>query len=225
MSQDFKSAFQTSLPVLTSYVVLGIGFGILLEANGYNFIWAFIMSVCIYAGSLQYLGIGLMASHAPFLTTLFMSLVVNARHLFYSISMIEKYKDTKGYKPYLIFGLTDETYSLLCNKNRSKEFYFYLTLLNHSYWIIGSVIGGIVGELFSFNSYGIDFSMTALFITVVLDQWETMKNHIPCLVGFACSIGSLLVFGLESFLIPSMIGIICCLFILRKKIEGDLHDG
>lgn len=219
-----KYAFKQSLPVMAGYLVLGMGFGILLKTKGYGVVWAFFMSLFIYAGSMQYVTINLLAGGASVLTAALMTFMVNARHLFYGISMIERYRDTKPYKPYLIFGLTDETYSLVCSGNvpdgvDEKKYYFYLTLFNQSYWIIGSVVGSLLGNLITFSTAGIEFSMTALFLVVFVDQWKSVKNHTSAVVGVGTSVACLLIFGRENFLIPTMIAISVTLTILRK----DLH--
>lgn len=209
---------------MAGYLVLGMGFGILLKTKGYGVVWAFFMSLFIYAGSMQYVTINLLAGGASVLTAALMTFMVNARHLFYGISMIERYRDTKPYKPYLIFGLTDETYSLVCSGNvpdgvDEKKYYFYLTLFNQSYWIIGSVVGSLLGNLITFSTAGIEFSMTALFLVVFVDQWKSVKNHTSAVVGVGTSVACLLIFGRENFLIPTMIAISVILTILRK----DLH--
>lgn len=219
-----KYAFKQSLPVMAGYLVLGMGFGILLKTKGYGVAWAFFMSLFIYAGSMQYVTINLLAGGATVLSAALMTLMVNARHLFYGISMIERYKNTGAYKPYLIFGLTDETYSLVCSGNvpegvDEKKYYFMLTFLNQCYWIIGSVVGSLIGNLITFNTAGIEFSMTALFLVVFVDQWKSVKNHAGAVVGVGISVACLLVFGAERFLIPTMIAITVILTILRKKLD------
>lgn len=171
-----KYAFKQSLPVMAGYLVLGMGFGILLMTKGYGVVWAFLMSLFIYAGSMQYVTVNLLAGGASILSAALMTVMVNARHLFYGISMIERYKNTEPYKPYLIFGLTDETYSLVCSGNMpegvdEKKYFFILTLLNQCYWIIGSVAGSLIGRFAAFNTAGIEFSMTALFLVVFVEQW------------------------------------------------------
>ncbi len=219
-----KIAFLKSLPVMAGYIVLGIGFGILLKKAGYGLFWSFLMSFTIYAGSMQYVGVSLLTSGASLLSTAFTTLVVNARHLFYGVSMIDKYKDAGGKKPYLIFALTDETYSLLCtgeypegtDKNR---YYFWVSLFNQSYWVLGSVLGSIIGTVIAFNTAGIEFSMTALFVTVFVEQWLSTKNHLPAIAGLTCSIVCLLFFGADSFLIPTMISITVVLLLCRKVMD------
>lgn len=220
-----KQAFYKSLPVLAGYIVLGIGFGILMRNAGYGVLWVAAMSIFIYAGSMQYVGVGLIAGGAAILTTVITTIMVNARHLFYSISMVGRYKDAGKYKPYLIFSLTDETYSLLCDgtKYSGKEeglFQFLVSLFNHSYWVIGSIIGSLLGAVLPFSTAGIEFSMTALFVASFTDQWLKTKDHVPALTGLIATLICLLIFGSERFLIPAMILITIVLTVLRNRKEA-----
>lgn len=221
-----KTAFIKSLPVMAGYVVLAIGFGILMKEAGYGLFWSFIMSFTIYAGSMQYVAVSLLSSGASLISAALTTLMVNARHLFYGVSMIDKYKDAGKKKPYLIFALTDETYSLLCGddypEGEDKHWYsFFVSLFNQCYWVIGSIIGSILGSLITFNTAGIDFSMTALFVTVFVEQWLTTKNHLPAIVGLFCSIACLMIFGPESFLIPTMISITIVLSLCKNVMDNE----
>ena len=223
MKKTVKQAFVDTLPVLTGYVVLGFGFGIILKANGFDTLLAFIMSFAIYAGSMQYVAIGLMTGGASLITAALTTLMVNARHLFYGISMLEKYKDMGNVKPYLIFALTDETYSLVCGdhsdltKEEWKQYSFFVSAFNHLYWIAGSVLGAVIGTVVQFNSEGIDFALTALFVTVFIEQWRSTKNHAPALIGVGVSVASLMIFGSEKFLIPAMLVISLLLCLYREE--------
>ena len=219
-----KQAFYKSLPVMAGYVVLGIGFGILLRSAGYGTLWAFAMSLLIYAGSMQYVGVGLIAGGASVLTTAVTTVMVNARHLFYSISMIDRYKDAGKYKPYLIFALTDETYSLLCDGHAPAEgdpnqYRFFVSLFDHCYWVTGSVLGSLLGAVIPFSTAGIEFSMTALFIASFTEQGLNTKDHLPALTGLLGTLASLLIFGREQFLIPAMLLITLVLTVLRRREE------
>lgn len=219
-----KAAFVKTLPVMAGYLVLGFGFGILLEDNGYGFWWALAMSGFIYAGSMQYVTISLMTSGASLISAALTTLMVNARHLFYGISMVDRYKDAGKKKPYLMFALTDETYSLVCNGECPEEadshsYYFWVSLFNQCYWIVGSLLGSLVGTALQFDTAGIDFSMTALFVTVFIEQWLSTKNHISAVLGVVSSALCLFVFGSDNFLIPSMIVITVVLSLSKKKIE------
>ena len=220
MKQTFKPALIATLPVLTGYLVLGFGFGIIMKANGFGVALTAAMSLLIYAGSMQYAAIGLMTGGASLLTVALTTLMVNARHLFYGISMLEKYRDVGKAKPYLIFGLTDETYSLLCTDleeipaEQRRDYCLWVTLLDHLYWVGGSVLGALAGTVLQFNSEGIDFALTALFLVVFTEQWLSARRHGPALIGVGVSVLSLLIFGRESFLIPAMlgIGVMLCLY-------------
>ena len=220
--QALKAAFPGTLPVLAGYVVLGMGFGILLQSRGYSFLWAGAMSLTIYAGSMQYVAVDLLSTGASLISAALMTLVINARHLFYGLSMLEKYRDVRGGKKfYLIFALTDETYSLVCTARPPKgvdpsAFYFWTSLLDQCYWIAGSVLGGLLGQVLPFDTTGVDFAMTALFVVIFTDQWLTRKNHLPALVGVGGSVVCLLLFGPEGFIIPAMAGIAGALMLLRR---------
>ena len=221
-----KTAFIKSLPVMAGYVVLAIGFGILMKEVGYGLFWTFLMSFTIYAGSMQYVAVSLLSSGASLISAALTTLMVNARHLFYGVSMIDKYKDAGKKKPYLIFALTDETYSLLCGddypEGEDRHWYsFFVSLFNQCYWVIGSIIGSILGSLITFNTAGIDFSMTALFVTVFVEQWLTTKNHLPAIAGLFCSVACLMIFGPESFLIPTMISITIVLSLCKNVMDNE----
>lgn len=220
--KTFLTAFQNTLPIMAGYLVLGAGFGILLKTKGYGVVWAFLMSVFIYAGSMQYVAIDLLSGGATLISAALMTLMVNARHLFYGISMLDKYQDMGAAKPYLVFSLTDETYSLVCTGKvpagaDKRSYFLWVSLLDQSYWVIGSVAGSLIGSLITFNTTGIDFSMTALFVVVFVEQWRETKDHTGALVGVLASLLCLLIFGAESFLIPSMIAITVILTVLRRR--------
>lgn len=219
-----KKAFYRSIPVMAGYIVLGTGFGILLRNAGYGVIWAFAMSVFIYAGSMQYVGISLITGGAGIITTIITTVMVNARHLFYSISMIDKYKGSGKYKPYMIFALTDETYSLLVDDKGPSEdtldkYRFLVSMFNQCYWITGSVLGSLLGAVLPFSTAGIEFSMTALFIASFTEQWITSKDHTSALTGLICTTLCLILCGPDNFLIPSMLLITLVLTIFRGR-EG-----
>lgn len=221
--------FKSSLPVMAGYIVLGTGFGILMHSKGYAWYWAALMSVLVYAGSMQYVAIDLLASGANLITFALMTVAVNARHLFYGLTMVEKYKDVGKAKPYLIFSLTDETFSLVCSTEPPKEikrnhYYLFISLFNQLYWIFGSIIGALLGAALSFNSNGVEFSMTALFSIVVIEQWEKERKHFSALTGFIVSILCLIIFGASDFLIPSMI-IISIILLAKHYIEESLNKG
>lgn len=223
--QTIKQAFLKSIPVMAGYVFLGIGFGILMSNAGFGVLWAAAMSTFIYAGSMQYVGVGLLTGGASVFTTAVTTVMVNARHLFYSISMIDQYRNAGKYKPYMVFALTDETYSLLCDGKTpdgvdKNLFRFLVSLFNHCYWVVGSVIGSLLGSVLPFSTAGIEFSMTALFVASFTEQWLETKDHIPALVGLGSTLLCFLVFGRENFLIPAMLLITLALSVLRRR-EAD----
>ena len=224
--QAFKSAFPHTLPVMAGYLFLGMGFGILLESNGYSFVWAFFMSIIIYAGSMQYVAIELLAGGASLISTAIMTLMIQVRHLFYGLSIIDKYKGTGKKKFLLIHELTDETYSLTATVTVPDGvdkgwFYFFISILDHSYWIIGCTFGAFFGSLVNFNTKGVDFVMTALFIVIFTDQWLNSKDHVPAIIGVICSLVCLILFGADNFIIPAMLSILFFLTILRKKLDKE----
>lgn len=225
MKNDIKRAIKDTIPVLSGYLVLGMGFGVLMQSKGYGFLLALAMSIFIYAGSMQYLAIDLLSGGASLITAALTTLMVNARHLFYGISMVDRYKNAKK-KPYIIFALTDETYSLVCSVNEENEekrnrYYFLVSLFNQIYWVVGSALGVLLGEVIPFSTEGIDFALTALFVTVFVEQWKSTKDHIPAMIGVISSVICLALFGAKDFLIPAMILITLMLLALKlfKKEE------
>lgn len=216
------NAIKITLPVMAGYITLGIGFGILFYSKGYGILWAFLMGAFVYAGSMQYLAIDLITGGASFITTAIATLAVNARHLFYGISMLERYKGTGAKKPYLIFSLTDETYSLVCTGDNTD--YLLISALNHIYWVAGCTLGAVLGPVIPFSTRGIDFALTALFVTVFCEQWLTTKNHTSAIVGVLSSVLCLALFGAQRFLIPSMIVITVVLTVLKKLKAGGINE-
>ncbi len=230
--KTFKKSFLDSLPVLAGYTIMGMGFGILLNAQGYSFRWAFLMGLTILSGSMQYATVDLLAGGASFITSAIMTLVINARYFFYGLSMIGKYSKVKRGKWYLIFALTDETYSLAATFDETKPenvgvskkgYYFTLSMLNHCYWIVGCTLGAILGEVAHFDSRGMEFAMTALFITIFVDQWFDNKDHFPALFGVGISLLCLFIFGAEGFVIPAMV--ILTLTMLLKPTKKEKDEG
>ena len=212
---------------MTGYLVLGIGFGILMEDSGYGLPWVLAMSTFIYAGSMQYLGVSLLTSGASMIQTAIATLMVNARHLFYGISMVDKYADAGKAKPYMIFALTDETYSLVCTGDvpegvEPHKYNLLVSLFDQCYWVLGSAIGCVLGAVLPFDTTGIDFSMTALFVTVFVQQWMDNKQHFPAICGVVVTALCLVIFGADNFLIPSMILITLTLSVGRRFLEKEV---
>ena len=222
--ETLRRAFLDTVPVMTGYVFLGFGFGILMYQSGYGAGWSFAMSLLIYAGSMQYVAVGLLTGGASLLTTALTTLVVNARHLFYGISMVDAYKGLGKKKAYMIFTLTDETFSLVSREQLPEgvdrhSYCFLVSLFDHVWWISGTVLGALAGSLIPMNYEGIEFVLTALFVTIFVEQWLSTKDHVPALVGLGSTAACLLVFGKDLFLIPSMIIIALTLSFLSMK-EG-----
>lgn len=220
--QAIRRVFLDTVPVMTGYLFLGFGFGILLDQNGFGLGWAVAMSLFIYAGSMQYVAVGLMTGGAGLLTTALTTLMVNARHLFYGISMVDTYRGAGAKKPYLIFALTDETYSLVSQgqvpQGLSRHGYCLLvSIFNQCYWVAGSALGSLAGRLIPINYEGIDFVLTALFVTIFVEQCLSTQDHRPALVGLGASAVCLLIFGADLFLIPTMALIAGTLTAMRGK--------
>lgn len=224
-----KTAFFDTIPVMTGYLFLGIGFGIIMQQNGFGLGWAVAMSLFIYAGSMQYVGVGLLTGGAGLVTAALATLLVNARHLFYGISMINAYKGTGKKKPYLIFALTDETYSLVSREQLPQgvdrnSYFFLVSLFDQCYWVAGTVLGSMAGSLIPMNFEGIDFALTALFVTIFVEQWLSSKDHFPAIVGVVSAAACLLLFGPDTFLIPTMI-LITAIFVLIHRQQGGAKDA
>lgn len=220
----FKAAFPLTIPVFTGYIVLGTAFGILMDSKGFSLVWILIASVFIYAGSMQFVTVGLLATGFDPIGAFLMTLAVNARHIFYGISTLKQYRGIGSIKPYLIFSLTDETFSIICsaqvpeNVDR-KWFYFFISLLDHLYWIAGSLLGGFLGSLITFNTKGLDFVLTAFFVVILINQWREASNHLPAIIGIASAILCRILFGATNFIIPSMIMILIFVSALKSPMQ------
>ncbi len=231
LQKTLAAAFPVTVPVLMGYLSIGMAFGLMLQAIGYGPVWAVMMSLIIYAGSGQYLGVTLLDTAAPLPQVAMMTLLLNFRHIFYGLSLLDKFKGIGARKAYMIFALTDETYALLTSVEPPAEvdpadFYFAISMLDHSYWILGSLIGATIGTLIKFDTTGIDFAMTALFVVIAVEQWKAAgkgpKKHVPALIGFACTIASVVVtrmLGSDNMLIPALIAICILLLTLRGQLE------
>lgn len=225
----FSAAFPHTLPILAGFLFLGVSYGIYMNASGFSFWYPFLMSLTIFGGSLEFVAVTMLMSRFAPMTTFLMALLIQLRHLFYGLSMLEKYQGTGWKKPYLIFGMCDETFSINCSSQIPEDvdkgwFFFFVTLLNHLYWVCGATLGGVMGSLIPFNTAGLDFVMTAMFTVIFLDQWLKEKNHISSLIGILATLVCRVCFGVDGFMLPAMIFILGCLTLLRKPLErmGDL---
>lgn len=224
MKKTIHFAFVKTLPVMFGYLFLGIAFGLLLQRAGYDSIWAFFISTFVYAGSMQFVLVSFLGTDINLLSVALMTLSINSRHMFYGLSFIEKFKAMGKAYPYMIFSLTDETYSLLCGTKVPAELkehrvFFAMSAMDQLYWVMGSVAGAVLGDLITFNSTGIDFAMTALFLVIFIEQWLAAKSHAPALIGLGCGFISLLLFGPGGFILPALLGSITLLLALKKTIQ------
>lgn len=221
-TKAFKAALPLTLPICVGFLFLGISYGFLMSSKGFSFVYPMFMSFFIFAGSMEFVTANLLLSAFNPFYAFFLSLMINARHLFYGISMLDKYKHVGWKKFYLIYGMCDETFAINCTVDPPKGvdkgwFMFFVTLLNQVYWVIGATLGGILGQLIQFDTTGIEFVMTALFVVMFLDQWDEVENHRPALIGLGCSALCLLFFGAKNFILPAMGLIILSFSFLRKK--------
>lgn len=234
--ESLKAAFPHTIPVFTGFTFLGIAYGILMNSKGYGIGWTALFSLVVFAGSAQYVAITFLTTGFNPIYALLMTVMVNARHLFYGISLLDKFKAAGVLKPYLIFGLCDETFSIVHSSEPPEGvdrnwFMFFITALNHFYWVVGSVLGVAIGSTVSFNTKGLDFVLTALFVVIFIEQWKAQENHMPAVIGVVCSVLSLLAFGKDGFIIPAMISILVSLTLVRGKKDkaasesGVLEEG
>lgn len=226
MRQTVRFAFYKTIPVLLGYLFLGLAFGLLLQEAGYSFWWALLSSGIVYAGSIQFVLVEFLSGGTGLLTVAVMTFLINSRHAFYGLSFVEKFRKMKTY-PYMIFSLTDETYSLLCSLKvpegiDEKKAMFLIALFDQLYWVAGSVLGAALGQVLPFDMTGIDFAMTALFVTIFVDQWREAKSHLPAIVGLCSAAVCLLIFGGSNFILPSLIITVGILMALKGRLETSL---
>ena len=216
-----KAAFPYTLPILTGFLFLGIAYGVYMNSLGFSFVYPMIMSVTIFAGSMEFVAATMLLSKFDPLAAFVTTLMVNARHLFYGISMLEKYKNTGWKKFYLIFGMCDESFTVNCTVDPPEDvdrgwFMFFVNALNQFYWVTGATAGALLGYVIHFNTKGIDFVMTALFVVMFINQWEEAENHKPALIGVGCSVICLVIFGSGNFILPAMASIILCFLGMKQ---------
>lgn len=224
--KTLKSAFPHTIPILAGFLFLGMSYGFLMSSKGFHFIYPMLMSLLIFAGSMEFVTVSLLFMDFDPLSAFILAFVVNARHLFYGISMLEKFKGTGFKKIYLIFGLCDESFTINYNIKPPKDidqglFMLYITILNHIYWVTGATLGGILGKFISFNTKGLEFVMTSLFIVIFIDQWKEAKSKLPSIIGLLFSFFSLIIFGTKNFMIPAMVFIVLGLLYKRGYLESE----
>ena len=223
-SRAFFAAFPKTIPIMMGFLFLGMSYGIYMKVSGFSFVYPLCMSLVIFGGSLEFVAVTmLLGAFAP-LQTFLVALMIQARHLFYGIALLEKYRGTGLKKPYLIFGMCDESFSINCSAEVPENvdrgwFYFFVTVLNQGYWVLGATTGGLLGSFIRFDTKGLEFVMTAMFVVIFLEQWLKEKKHYTELIGVGASVLCLVLFGAESFLIPTLLCILCFLALFRKPIE------
>ena len=222
----FRAALPRTLPVLAGYLVLGVAFGLLLNSIGLGVFWAAAMSILVYAGSAQFLAVSLIGASASLPQVALLTFLLNFRHFFYGLSMVSRYQGVGKRKLYLAFALSDETYAILAGalppaQVDPADYYFAVSLLDQCYWVAGSLIGATVGQLITFDTTGVDFAMTALFVVLAVEQWKSARRHAPALFGVCCGVVCLLIFGPDLFLIPALAAIVALLLLFRRRLEED----
>ena len=228
--QAFKAALPHTLPIAVGFLFLGVSYGFLMRSLGFSFVYPMLMSLFIFAGSMEFVAAHLLLLPFNPWRALSLALMVNARHLFYGISMLDKYKGLGWKKPYLIFGMCDESFTINCTVKPLADvdsgwFMFFVTLLNQIYWVAGATLGSLLGYIIKFDTTGIDFVMTALFVVMFLGQWDEAKEHRPALVGLGCACLCLLLFGGDSFVLPAMALIVLCFTFDRKRAEQTTKEA
>ena len=218
-----RAAFPHTIPVLTGYLMLGMAYGILMQTKGYGPLWSGLMSAIAFCGSMQYAAITLLTTVFDPLQAFFLSLMVNARHLFYGVSMLKKYAGLGALRPLLIWWLTDETFSVLCTVDVPEgvergPFYFWVSFLNYLYWVGGTLVGGLFGSFLTFNTTGIDFALTALFVVLFIEQLKGKQQRISGVIGLVCTVAALAVFGADKMVIAAMVLILVCLLAGRRQL-------
>lgn len=221
-----KAAFPCTIPIMTGFIFLGAAYGIYMNASGFSFVYPLFMSMLIYGGSLEFVVVEMLLSPFAPLQVFIMALLIQARHLFYGLSMLDKFKGTGWKKFYLIYGMCDETFSVNYTADIPEDvdrgwFMFFVTLLNQFYWVASATTGGIIGSLLKINTDGISFVMTAMFVVIFMDQWLKEDQHLSSLIGLGVSLICLLIFGADSFMIPTMITIVVLLTVLRHRLEKE----
>lgn len=219
-----RAAFPHTIPIFAGFCFLGMAYGIYMNVSGFSFWYPLVMSLTIFGGSLEFLAVSMLLSPFAPLQTLIVTLMIQARHLFYGISMLDKYKGMGWKRFYLIFGMCDESFSINYTAEIPKDvdkgwFMFWVTLLNQFYWVSGSTLGGLLGSLIAFDTEGLDFVMTAMFVVIFLEQWLKEKKHYTALIGIGAAVVCRLLFGADSFMVPIMVCILLLLTLGRKPIE------
>ncbi len=226
----FRAALPHTIPIVVGFLFLGMSYGFLMRSKGFSVFYPMLMSFFIFAGSMEFVTVNLLLTAFDPARAFFLALMVNARHIFYGISMLSRYKNVGWKKFYLIYGMCDESFTINCSVTPPQDvdrgwFLFFVTLLNQAYWVSGATLGALLGYIIRFDTKGIEFVMTALFVVMFLSQWEENKDHRSALTGLGCSVLCLVIFGSGQFILPAMILIILCFTLNRKKESKEKEGG
>ena len=230
MKKAFKCAFPYTIPIFAGFWFLGLTYGIYMNVNGFSFLYPMLMSLTIFAGSIEFIAVNMLMGAFDPLQAFAMTLMINARHLFYGIAMLDRFRGMGWKKIYLIFGMCDESFSSNYTADIPEDvdrgwFMFFVTLLNHFYWFSGATLGGIFGSFLHFSTEGLDFVMTAMFVVIFLEQWLKEENHVSAICGLVVSLLCLILFGADQFMVPAMLAILGVLTLLRKPLEKGADEG
>ena len=218
-----KGAFPATVPVMTGFLVLGFAYGVLMDTKGYGPLWSTLMSLLAFGGSMQYVAITLLTTVFDPIQAFLLSVMVNARHLFYGLALLGKYKGLGKVRGFLIFALCDETFSLVSAMEppadmERKDFYLGVSILNYSYWVLATAVGGLMGDLIPFDTTGLDFALPALFVVLFMEQWKKKENRAAGIIGILCAAASLALFGPDNLVIPAMVMLLVVLLGGRKRL-------
>ena len=225
-----RAAFPATIPVMTGFLCLGIAYGVLMQSKGYGPLWSVLMSAIAFGGSMQFVAITLLTAAFDPIQAFLLSIMVNARHMFYGLSLLDKYKGLGKVRPFLIYVLCDETFSLVSTLEPPegvgrKDFYFWISLLDYLYWITGTALGGLAGNLITFDTTGLDFALTALFVVLFLEQWKRAENRPAGIIGILCAAVSLAVFQADNMVIPAMVLVLAVLLGARRRLDRYGEEG
>ena len=225
-----RAAFPATIPVMTGFLCLGIAYGVLMQSKGYGPLWSVLMSAIAFGGSMQFVAITLLTAAFDPIQAFLLSIMVNARHMFYGLSLLDKYKGLGKVRPFLIYVLCDETFSLVSTLEPPegvgrKDFYFWISLLDYLYWITGTALGGLAGNLITFDTTGLDFALTALFVVLFLEQWKRAENRPAGIIGILCAAVSLAVFQADNMVIPAMVLVLMVLLGARRRLDRYGEEG
>ena len=225
----FRAAVPCTLPICVGFLFMSISYGFLMHSKGFSFVYPMAMSALIFAGSMEFVTVELLLSPFAPVHAFLMALMVNARHLFYGISMLDRYKKTGWKKPYLIFGMCDESFTINCTVDPPEGvdrgwFMFFVNLLDQLYWVAGATLGGLLGYVIRFDTTGIEFVMTALFVVICVDQWKAARTHIPAVAGFICGALFLILIRTSNFILPALAATVAILLFLRRTVEQKMEE-